>query len=134
MRTILSVLTLYTLFSWSSAQAQQPLSGSATVQQYIYVMRPIPRLHSAQGWTAAEGQVAARHLAHLKQLTDAGTAIIVGRTPTVDSTTFGMVIIEAGSIEQARQIMQSDPIVQEGLFTAELFPFRVFFQRQEPPR
>ncbi|NLL89375.1 MAG: hypothetical protein GX228_10760 [Firmicutes bacterium] len=42
---------------------------------------------------------------------------------------FGVVIFEADSEEEARFLMETDPAVEEGIMTAELFPYRVALWR-----
>ena len=54
-----------------------------------------------------------------------GVVVLAGRTQTADDTTFGIVIINSDSEEEARQHMESDPAVEGGVMHAELFPFRV---------
>jgi uncharacterized protein YciI len=43
----------------------------------------------------------------------------------MDEKTFGIVIIDVSSEEEAKNIMENDPAVKEGVMTAELFPYRV---------
>lgn len=43
----------------------------------------------------------------------------------MDEKTFGIVIFEADSEEEAQLIMKNDPAVAEGIMTADLFPYRV---------
>jgi uncharacterized protein YciI len=54
-----------------------------------------------------------------------GVVILAGRTLNGDDSTFGIVIFNAGSEEEARRIMESDPAVRQGVMRAELFPYRV---------
>ncbi len=77
--------------------------------------------------TIAAGVAAgiADHFRHLQQLLDAGTLILAGRTLNEDETMFGIVILEAGSAEEARRLMNEDPAVKGGIMTASLFPYRV---------
>lgn len=111
-------------------QASAP--ASATPQQFIYVLRPIPRLRTETNWTDTDSAIAGRHFAHLKALTDKGTVILAGRTTVLDETTFGIVIVEADSLEAARKLMQSDPAVEGGIMTAEVFPYEIVLRRKEP--
>lgn len=50
---------------------------------------------------------------------------MAGKTDGLDEKTFGIVIFEADSEEEAKLIMESDPAVAEGIMNAELFPYRV---------
>jgi uncharacterized protein YciI len=79
------------------------------------------------GPTPEEKEIMARHADHLQQLTEQGVALLAGRTLNTDPSCFGIVLFQAASPEQAMEIMQSDPGVQQGLWRAELYPFRVAF-------
>lgn len=43
----------------------------------------------------------------------------------MDSTGFGIVILEVDSEEEAIEHMKNDPAVKEGIMKAKLFPYRV---------
>jgi uncharacterized protein YciI len=38
---------------------------------------------------------------------------------------FGLCVIETGSEQEARHIMENDPAVKSGIVSAELYPYRV---------
>jgi len=50
---------------------------------------------------------------------------MAGRTLTADNQTRGYVVLQAPDEKSARDMMQGDPAVEEGVMTAELFPFKV---------
>ena len=52
-------------------------------------------------------------------------ADFAGRTLIMDSSGFGIVILEVDSEEEATSLMESDPAIKEGIMTATLFPYRV---------
>jgi uncharacterized protein YciI len=95
------------------------------LNRYAYLIFPTRLAMLTEGATDAERDVIARHFAHLERLTDEGVMVLVGRTLTTDERTFGICIFEAASDEDARQIMDDDPAVREGVMSAELFPFRI---------
>ncbi len=66
-----------------------------------------------------------RHFAKLQELLDEGKLILAGKTLGIDEKTFGIVILEVESEEDAITIMRNDPSVAEGIMTAELFPYKV---------
>jgi uncharacterized protein YciI len=78
-----------------------------------------------EGPTPQEAEVVSQHFNYLKDLTDQGTALFVGRTLTTDERTFGITVFEADSEEAAHEIMNNDPAVIAGVMRAELFPFRI---------
>ena len=65
------------------------------------------------------------HFNVLEKLHKDGKLILAGRTLNMDEKTFGIVILEVESEQEAQTIMKNDPAVSEGIMTAELFPYRV---------
>ena len=51
--------------------------------------------------------------------------VLAGRTQITDDRTFGIVILNANTEQEARQRMENDPTVKGGVMQAELYPFRV---------
>lgn len=96
-------------------------------KQYIYFLRLIPRLLSDDNWTEADNAIVGRHFARLQVLLGEGRLVLAGRTQ--DEAPRGIVILETGTEEEARELMESDPAVAEGVMTAELFPYRVALMR-----
>ena len=71
-----------------------------------------------------------RHFARLAKATDAGQAILAGRTTEALDKTFGLVIFEAESEEAARLFMESDPAVEANIMSAMLHPYSVALYRK----
>ena len=67
-----------------------------------------------------------RHFEYLKKKTAEGTVVLAGRTV---AQRFGIAVIETESEGEAREIMDNDPAVLEGVFNAELLPFRLALLR-----
>lgn len=95
------------------------------ITQYVYTIRPTRLEMLTTGPTPEEEEILSRHFAYLQDLAQRGVVVLAGRTQTADDTTFGIVILNADTQEEARQHMQSDPAVEGGVMHAELFPFRV---------
>lgn len=93
--------------------------------QFLYRLTPVRIEMITGGSTPEEQAIVSEHFAHLEALTAQGVVLLVGRTQDNSPDTFGIVIFQAESTEQARTIMNSDPAVQEGIMRAELFPFRI---------
>lgn len=67
------------------------------------------------------GQVAQRHLAYVRSQVEAGKYVLAG--PFLDGGHIGgMVIVNAASTEEARQIVSRDPLAQSGRATVEVHP------------
>jgi uncharacterized protein YciI len=78
----------------------------------------------AKGLTPDQAKVMQEHLDHLKSLEAKRVIVIAGRTLNNDETTFGIVMFRADTAA-ARDIMNSDPGIQKGLFKGTLFPFQI---------
>jgi uncharacterized protein YciI len=95
------------------------------MKEYIYVLRLVPALRTPSNWTDREKQVVADHYRHLVQLHNNDVVILAGKTDyEIDNAgNFGIVIFKAASPEAAREIMNSDPALANGVMTAELHPY-----------
>ena len=91
---------------------------------YLYMLRPTRADMLATGLTAAEAEVVGRHAVYLRDLRDAGTLVLAGRTLTTQDT-FGIAILKAGSEAEARRLMQDDPAVAGHVMTATLYPYGI---------
>src|SRR5690242_3946625 len=103
--------------------------NEAARKQYIYRLKPADLEMLSRNPTPEEAEAVHFHYEYLKQLAVIDRLILMGRTQTDDETTFGVVIFEADSDEDAQRIMSNDPAVQAGVMQAELFPFKVMIQR-----
>ena len=81
-----------------------------------------PRENFPAAMTVSEEKINGEHFQYLKKLTNDGIVYLAG--PVTDGS-FGVVIFDAESEEDARRLMEDDPAVKSGLFGAELYPFRV---------
>ena len=63
----------------------------------------------------------AKHLAYIRSQVEAGKFLLVG--PFLDKDRIrGMAIVNAASVEEARQILNGDPMVKSGRMTIEVHP------------
>jgi uncharacterized protein YciI len=92
--------------------------------QFLYQIRPARTGFLATPTPAEKGAVEA-HFGYLADLTRRSVVLLAGRTTNDDASTFGIVLLEATCEAAAREIMLADPAVAAGVFTAELFPYRV---------
>jgi uncharacterized protein YciI len=99
-------------------------------KQYIYRLKPADPEMLTRNPSPEEAEAVHFHYEYLKQLAVIDRLILMGRTTTQDESTFGVVIFEADSDEDALRIMNNDPAVQGGVMQAELFPFKVMVQRK----
>jgi len=96
-------------------------------QHHIYQLRASRTAMVTDGPNEDEGPVLAAHFEYLMALGASGKLSLVGRTANNDESTFGLALINSGDESEAREIMENDPAVKEGVMTATLFPFRVAF-------
>ena len=99
-------------------------------QQYIYMLKLIPSLLHEENWTDREEEIVDRHFAKLQALLHEGKLILAGKTAGLDEHTFGLVIVETESLDEALGIMNSDPAIVEGIMQGDLFPYHVALIRQ----
>jgi len=98
--------------------------------QFIYVLKPTRLEMLTQGATPEEIETVSRHFAYLKDLTEKGVMILMGRTQNNDESTFGIAIFEAEDESTARRIMENDPAVMGGVMTATLYPYKIALMRK----
>jgi uncharacterized protein YciI len=98
--------------------------------QWLYYLEPARLGMVTEGATPEEAATVSRHFAYLKDLTEKGVMLIVGRTQNKDENTFGIAIFEAEDEAAARQIMANDPAVVAGVMRATLYPYRVALIRK----
>lgn len=99
-------------------------------KQFIYVLRLIPFLLNQENWTGREEKIVDKHFDRLQKLLEEGKLVLAGKTAGIDEKTFGIVILEVESEEEAKAIMENDPCVAEGIMTAELYPYKVALLRK----
>ncbi len=92
---------------------------------FLYRLTLIERLQNNDAWTDQDGQIVQEHFLKLKKLTENGLVILAGRTTREDPADFGIVILDVENEKDARKLMERDPAVEQGIMTAELFPFHV---------
>jgi len=93
---------------------------------WIYFIHP-PRDDFATTMTPEESHVWEVHFERFQRLLAEGVVILVG--PTLGRTNTGIAIFEADDEEQARRIMDEDPVIASGFARGELRPFRVSLLR-----
>ena len=98
-------------------------------KQFIYVIKPITTFLKEENWTEVEEDIINRHFNYLVNLKEKGKIILAGKTNGLDNKTFGIVIIETETEEEAMTIMNNDPAILEGIMTAEFYPYRVAIMR-----
>lgn len=77
---------------------------------------------------AGEDVARQAHLNYLKEVLAKNKLVLAG--PVTDpERAFGVIILETESEDEAKQIMNDDPLVKGGFRKPELFPFRIAVAR-----
>ncbi|CAN5202969.1 hypothetical protein BH10PSE17_BH10PSE17_08300 [soil metagenome] len=102
------------------------MSNAADIlPQFLYRIRPTRLEMLSTGPTEWERDIIGQHYVYLKELMEAGTVFMAGRTLTADENTFGIVVLQAASEADARTIMLDDPAIKQGVMHYELFPYGI---------
>jgi uncharacterized protein YciI len=103
----------------------------AEKSHFLYQFLPKDRpelMTDPDAWTEEDSIISHAHFEYLKQATADEIVILAGRSQ--DGIGPAVVIFEAESEEEARRFMEADPFVSEGLFLANLHPFRAALVRE----
>lgn len=96
------------------------------VPSFIYFLHP-PRQDFAATMTDHEAEVFGEHFEHLQRLLADGVLVLAG--PTLGSTNTGLCVFEAEDEAAAREVMESDPAIAQGVVSGELREMRVSLLR-----
>lgn len=119
---VAAMLTLASITAFSQEAAKS--SGG----QFLWVLRPTAALLDEKK-EAENTEVLNRHFKRLVELQKQGKVVLGGRTTQIDANALGIIIIEAGSEAEARELMENDDAVKAKLMTAQLFPFKVILTK-----
>ena len=99
-----------------------------SLNEYTYILNLAEeRLRNPDGWTDAEKEVVSVHFKYLTDLYEKGIVKYVGRTVD-ERSSFGIVVLEAGNEDKAREIMDNDPAVVNQIMNATLYPFKAVYK------
>ena len=93
--------------------------------QFLYRIIPVRPEMLTEGLTDYEKKSMSDHFERLKDLMASGVVIMAGRTQNTDNSSFGIVIINAESEDEARTIMHDDPGVKNRVVRGELYPYKI---------
>jgi uncharacterized protein YciI len=100
---------------------------------YLYTLHPTRLAMLTDGATPDEQMIAARHWIYSQELLKRGVVVFAGRTLTRDESSFATCVIRAESEMAARKIMEDDPAVAGGVFSAKLYPYQPMLMGDWPP-
>lgn len=119
---------LLTTFAFAADPAPAPAAVTAPapapkLKHFLIVLRPVPRLFDEKAWTKEDNAAVGAHFNRLKAAVAEGKVILAGRTTEPLDRTMGLVIFAAPDEAAAREFMNADPCVAQGVMTATLHPY-----------
>ncbi len=100
---------------------------------FLYTLQPARLAMLTEGPTPEEQALAAQHWAYSQNLLARDVLVFAGRTLNRDPDSFAIAAIRAPSADAAAEILNADPAVAGGVFTARLFPFQPMLMGAWPP-
>ena len=101
---------------------------------FLYTLRPLRLAMLTEGPTPEEQALAGQHWEYSIDLLKRGILSFAGRTTLPDADCFAIAVIRAGSEREADSIMNADPAVAGGVFTAKLYPFQPMLMGEWPAK
>jgi uncharacterized protein YciI len=97
------------------------------MQHFIYILHLQPHYRKPENWNDNINRIVNEHFNYLKEIHEKGIAVLVGKSDyDIDSTdNFGMCIFQSENLEAAKELMNNDPCILNGVMYAELHPFRI---------
>ncbi len=117
------------VISFGGLSAQQ--ENKPAKKQFLYLLRLEKTMLDSSAWTPEKSEIVSQHFARLKKMLADGNLILAGRTQVENDKTFGIVIYEANSFDEAKQIAESDPAVKAKIMSVEVYPYEVALMRGE---
>jgi len=94
--------------------------GGGNMENWLYVML----IQRGKTYNKMTKEVVIRHVDHIRSLDDSGKLVLCGPTKGYLGVA-GMVILRAGSLEDAEAICKTEPLVVEGFATYKVFALQV---------
>jgi uncharacterized protein YciI len=113
------------LQSTGSQSAEQP----KTAKKRHFLIRITPaRAGFVEHPTTAEQKAMGEHVAYLRHQASEGKVVLAG--PSINGEkTFGIIVVEVGSEEEAGGLIKNDPSVKAGVMKFEILPFSLAILR-----
>lgn len=135
MRTSLALLVGAALLALAACANNPPMKPAAPIAEkqpvagWVYLLR-LSRPDLLETATEDEAALFAAHFAYLQDLTRKGVVIVAGPSGAETASPLGIAVFEAPDEAAARAIMEGDPAVKGGVFTAELRSMRLSLLRE----
>ena len=126
----MKILFLFILtIAFTSIPAQEKESTIET-KQFLYLLKLTPKYFDEKNIDDEAMKTVQIHFKRLQDMLEEGKLIFAGRAEVQNDRTFGIVVFDAKSFEDAEQIANDDPAVKAGIMSVEVFPFSVALIRR----
>lgn len=122
---LLLLLTAFAAFSqdpkYNAELAKSVGADDYGMKRYVFCI-----LKTGTNTTATEAektQLLKGHMENINRLAEAGKLVVAGPFMKNDRNYRGIFILNASTVEEARELVNSDPAVKAGLFEMELTPW-----------
>ena len=106
-------------------------SGNAN-RTYIYILKYTEEFRKNIQWGSRELGFAQEHVAYVKELADDNKAYLLGRTTNIyDADMFGVIVFEAATMEEAKKILDDDPLVKNNIMQGTVSLFSIVFSKEK---
>lgn len=92
---------------------------------YAYQLTLNPQYQDFSSWNQIVNDTLQAHANYLRQGLSEGKVVFVGRTDAGPKENFGLAIFKAAGAVEAEVFMKGDPVVQAGIMSAKVFPFKL---------
>ena len=106
-------------------------SGIAN-QTYAYILKYTDDFKKNIQWGSRELGFAQEHVSYIRELANENKAYFLGRTTNFyDAEMFGIIVFEAASMEEAKKILDDDPLVKNNIMQGTVSPFSIVFAKEK---
>jgi uncharacterized protein len=115
------ILFYFILITFFNLSAQ--VHDTTANKTFIYLLKLTPGYYDENNWKPKDTETIQVHFKNLQDMLSEGKLVVAGRTDVENEKTFGIVIYEAASFEEAVKTANEDPAVKAGIMSVEVFPF-----------
>lgn len=94
-------------------------------KEFVYVLKVTARLREEENWRENHRKTLENHFKYLKNLLSEGKLIMAGDTSVTEKSNVELVIIKAYTEEEAKNLMNNDPGIKEGIMEGSIYNFKI---------
>lgn len=91
--------------------------------EFIYKTILVDRLYKEENWTEQDEKITSDHFNYLLDLKSKNQLVLAGKTAGLDLSTYGIVVFKANNLEEAKDIMNNDPAIKNGIMKGTLHEY-----------